>query len=89
MYNFEQVMFYCIISSQYICVSVKIKYTSQMSTLVLKVDMLGPTISENDPPFLLHWSLRPTNFEKNLKPYSYSDPVTQEYKKWLPENIVR
>ena len=26
--------------------------------------MLGPIISENDPPFLLHGSLRPTNLEK-------------------------
>ena len=30
--------------------------------------MLGPIISENDPPFLLHGSFRPTNLEKNLKP---------------------
>ena len=30
--------------------------------------MLGPINSANDPPFLLHGSLRPTNLEKNLKP---------------------
>ena len=34
-------------------------------------DMLGPIISENDPPFLLHRSLRPTNLEKNLKPCGF------------------
>ena len=31
--------------------------------------MLGPIILENDPPFLLHGSLWPTNLEKNLKPW--------------------
>ena len=30
--------------------------------------MLGPIISENDPNFSLHGSLRPTKLEKNLKP---------------------
>ena len=33
--------------------------------------MLGPTISENDPPFLLYGSLQPTNLEKKWSPEAH------------------
>ena len=36
-------------------------------------DMLGPIISENDPPFFAPWVTSPTNLVKNLKPWNLSN----------------
>ena len=50
-----------------VCVSVLVKYTTQMSTVVSLV-CLGPSFQKVTHQFLLHGSLRPINLEKNLKP---------------------
>ena len=49
------------------CVRVYVKYTKQMST-VFSLICLGPSFQKMTHHFLLHWSLRPTNLEKNLMP---------------------
>ena len=53
-----------------VCVSVYVKYTTQMSTVVSLI-CLGPSFQKMTRQFLLHGSLRPTNLEKNLKPCNF------------------
>ena len=50
-------------------------YNQQMSTVVSLI-CLGPSFQKMTHHFLLHGSLRPTNLEKNLKPWHCADQVT-------------
>ena len=50
-----------------VCVSVKVKYTTQMSTVVSLI-CVGPSFQKMNHHFLLFGLLGPINLEKNLKP---------------------
>ena len=77
------------ISSQYtymhtsVCVSVLVKYITQMSTAV-SLTCLGPSFQKMTLYFWLHGSLQPINLEKNLKPCMYRYITVTGRTHWRP-----
>ena len=65
-------------------VSVKVKYTTQMSTVVSLI-CLGPSFQKMTHHFLLHGSLLPINLEKIFSPGDLNKTfgnVDESYRSW-------